>query len=41
MKALTRPIMGTGLTVGGAVAILAAMPAFWSVFALVFVAMPS
>lgn len=38
---LSRPFMGTGFTVGGAAASLAAGLAFWPIFALAFAAMPS
>ena len=42
MKALlSRPFLGSGLTVGGATASLALGLVFWPVFALAFVAMPS
>lgn len=38
---LARPFMGTNLTAGGAIATVAVAPAFWALFNLAFVAMPS
>jgi hypothetical protein len=38
---LARPIMGTNLTAGGALATVTVTPAIWVLFALAFMAMPS
>lgn len=37
---LRRPVLGTGLTSGGALAIVALAPAFWAVFDLILVVTP-
>jgi hypothetical protein len=40
MSALRKPVLGTGLTWGGGVAILLVAPAFWAIFDLVLVVTP-
>jgi hypothetical protein len=37
---LRKPVFGTGLTQGGALAIVAIAPAFWTIFALILVVTP-